>query len=164
MIFLTVGTQLPFDRLVRSVDDWAATHPDMTVVAQIGAVGTEGYHPKHMESRASMPSAEYDQMCRDARLIIAHAGTGSFIKAQTVGTPILAMPRKGALGEHRNDHQMATAAHFKNRSGIHIVHEDTEMAAAIDTLLAQKPERVELSLFAEESLTTKIRSVVFAKG
>jgi hypothetical protein len=28
LIFLTVGAQMPFDRLVRLVDDWAARHRD----------------------------------------------------------------------------------------------------------------------------------------
>ena len=37
MIFVTVGSQLPFDRLVRAVDDWAAGNGGAAAFAQIGA-------------------------------------------------------------------------------------------------------------------------------
>src|SRR3954470_10768842 len=37
VIFATVGTQLPFDRLVGAVDRWAATRGDRDVFAQVGA-------------------------------------------------------------------------------------------------------------------------------
>ena len=36
MIFATVGTQLPFDRLIVALDQWAASSPDVEVFAQIG--------------------------------------------------------------------------------------------------------------------------------
>ena len=44
MIFVTVGTQLPFDRLVRAVDAWAAEHPQVDVFGQIGPAS---FRPKH---------------------------------------------------------------------------------------------------------------------
>ena len=164
MMFVTVGTQLPFDRLVRGVDQWAAAHPDMEMRAQIGAIGPHGYRPKHMESTETMPPLEYDALCRDARLIVAHAGTGSFIKALEVGTPILAMPRKSALNEHRNDHQLATAAYFDGRGGISIVREEDEIGPAIDRLLTQVDVAGTLQPFADETLLNAIRDVVFPSG
>ena len=36
MIFVAVGTQFPFDRLIRCVDEWALAH-GVEVVAQIAA-------------------------------------------------------------------------------------------------------------------------------
>jgi UDP-N-acetylglucosamine transferase subunit ALG13 len=164
VIFVTVGTQLPFDRLVRGVDQWAAAHPDMAMRAQIGAIGAQGYQPQHMDSTETIPPLDYDALCRDARLIVAHAGTGSFIKALEVGTPILAMPRRGALNEHRNDHQLATAPHFDGRGGISIVHEEDEIGPAINHLLAQKDVAGTLQPFADETLLQAIRDVVFPAG
>ena len=38
MIFATVGTQLPFDRLIAAVDRWAGTRPGREVFAQIERV------------------------------------------------------------------------------------------------------------------------------
>ena len=36
MIFVTVGYQMPFDRMVESIDRWAGRHPDAAIFAQIG--------------------------------------------------------------------------------------------------------------------------------
>lgn len=161
MIFVTVGTQLPFDRLVRGVDAWAAKNPHVDVRTQIGTIGTDGYQPGHMKSTPSIPPLEYDALCREADLIVAHAGTGSFIKALEVGTPILAMPRRGDLGEHRNDHQLATAAHFDGRGGIHIVHEADDIGTAIDQLLGNGGPAGTLQPYADETLLSTIRDVIF---
>ena len=46
MIFVTVGAQMPFDRLITAVDQWAARHGRDDVFAQIGQNGAE---PKHVE-------------------------------------------------------------------------------------------------------------------
>lgn len=161
VIFLTVGTQLPFDRLVRSVDIWAGEHPDKSVFAQIGMIGVDGYRPKHMEYCANMSSEAFSKRCAQAELIVAHAGTGSLIKAQTFGTPILAMPRKAAFGEHRNDHQLATVAHFEHRSGIHVVYEETQVAEKIDDLLSGDAEPIDFEPYAEARLIETLRSVIF---
>lgn len=52
---------------------------------------------------------EFDKLCHDARLIVAHAGMGTIISAMTKGKPIIVFPRIAALGEHRNEHQLATS-------------------------------------------------------
>ena len=47
MIFVTVGTDSPFDRLMQVVDEWAAASGRTDVFAQIG----EGDDPGFLESR-----------------------------------------------------------------------------------------------------------------
>ena len=47
MIFVTVGTQLPFDRLIRAVDNWAKAAGRRDVFAQIGPAS---YRPLHIDS------------------------------------------------------------------------------------------------------------------
>lgn len=37
MIFVTVGTQMPFDRLVEAVDQWASTRDRVNVFARSGS-------------------------------------------------------------------------------------------------------------------------------
>jgi len=54
VIFVTVGTQLPFDRLIRGVDLWAAEHPDIPVFGQTGTIAGDGYTPKHMEHSSTL--------------------------------------------------------------------------------------------------------------
>ena len=36
MIFVTVGSQLPFDRLVMTMDEWAGLNKETKVVVQMG--------------------------------------------------------------------------------------------------------------------------------
>ena len=45
VIFLTIGSMFPFDRLVRAMDDWAGTGSQCEILALIGA---GSYEPRHM--------------------------------------------------------------------------------------------------------------------
>ena len=54
-----------------------------------------------------------------ADAIIAHAGMGTILTALEMGKPLLVMPRRAELGEHRNDHQLATAMRFADLGGRH---------------------------------------------
>ena len=45
-----------------------------------------------------------------AAAIVAHAGMGTILTALETGKRLLVMPRRAALGEHRNDHQLATVS------------------------------------------------------
>src|SRR5262245_2413506 len=110
VIFVTVGAQMPFDRLVRSVDRWAGGRRRTDVVAQIGATD---YHPSHMRWQPFLDSEAFGRRYREAQAIVAHAGTGSLITALQIGKPILVMPRRAGLRETRTDHQVATAEQFR---------------------------------------------------
>jgi len=56
MIFATVGTQLPFDRLIEALDAWAGEHPHIEVFAQIGC---GNYLPCHMEWTRDMDPRDF---------------------------------------------------------------------------------------------------------
>jgi UDP-N-acetylglucosamine transferase subunit ALG13 len=129
MIFLTVGTQLPFDRLVAAVDDWAGRHPDVEVFAQIGPTTLV---PRHMQHAPFLPPARADDLMRRSEVIVAHAGMGSVLTAQALNKPIVIVPRHAALGEHRNDHQLATASWLESRPGVIVAWEPTDVAALLD--------------------------------
>jgi UDP-N-acetylglucosamine transferase subunit ALG13 len=105
VIFLTVGTQLPFDRLVEAVDEWAATAGE-DVFAQIGPTALR---PRHIEYVQFVSAAECANRMQAASYIVAHAGMGTILMALQLGKPLLVMPRRADLGEHRNDHQRANA-------------------------------------------------------
>ncbi|MBB2696641.1 glucuronosyltransferase [Rhizobium phaseoli] len=123
MILVTVGTQLPFDRLVKSVDAFAKelTKP---VLAQIGK-GT--YTPENMKWIKNIDPADFDRIFREASVIVSHAGIGTVLTAKRFGKPIILVPRKAALGEHRNDHQLATVSQLIDRPGIYVAHDDDEL-------------------------------------
>ena len=129
MIFVTVGSVDPFDRLIRAVDEWAGARGRTDIFAQIGK---SSYKPQHIEAVKFLTPAEFRDRIRAARLIVAHAGTGSIIAAMEIGTPIIVMPKWARLGEHRNDHQIATAKRFGNKRGIIVADDEKDLLLKLD--------------------------------
>jgi len=128
MIFATVGTQLPFDRLIRALDDWAEAHDDVEVFAQIGR---GGYEPRHMQWSHDLHPQEFRSRLEACDAIVAHAGMGTIISAVELGKRVIVMPRRAALGEHRNEHQLATVARLGHLQGLEIVHDPDALGAAL---------------------------------
>ncbi len=162
MIFLTVGFELPFDRLVRAVDQWCVERRRRDVFGQIADPGTDGYKPFHFQWTAFLPPNRLKQRFLDADLIIAHAGMGSIITALSVGKPILIMPRRAALRETRNDHQFHTAKRFCNRAGVFVAEAEEEIGPELDRLSARRDLGGEkgIQAFAEPALIEAVRSVI----
>jgi UDP-N-acetylglucosamine transferase subunit ALG13 len=131
MIFATVGTQGQFDRLIRTVDEWAGGRGRTDVFAQIGP---SNFCPKHIRTKQFIDPAEFRHRVESASLVIAHAGMGSIITALELGKPIVVMPRRASLGEHRNDHQVATAKRFAEQGRIIVVFNDKELVDKLDQL------------------------------
>ena len=94
MIFLTVGTQLPFDRLTRIVDAWAGATGRKDVFAQIGE---NGQAPENIEYTEKLSPALFEQRMQAAELVIAHAGMGTILGCMGRGTPLLILPRQVAV-------------------------------------------------------------------
>src|ERR1700761_8685645 len=106
MIFVTVGTQLPFDRMIQAIDSWAAGRQFAEVFAQIGPAK---YRPKNLAWAEFLDANECRKKTEEADVVVAHAGMGSILTALELGRPVIVMPRLSVLGEHRNDHQLDTA-------------------------------------------------------
>lgn len=131
MIFVTVGSQLPFDRLVASVDSWLADRPGVECCAQIGA---SRLAPRHMRYQAFYPHEALVDVMHAAHLIVAHAGMGSIISALQIGRPILIMPRHSARGETRNDHQVGSAEAFRRRPNVYVAMDEGELHSQLERL------------------------------
>jgi len=120
MIFLTVGTQLPFDRLVCYVDEWAAANPECEIFAQIGETK---YKPSNLNyTNYTTPKDTLDYFSK-SQYVISHAGMGSILTALSLSKPIIIIPRKFSLGEHRNDHQLSTCRLLEAKNNLSICHE-----------------------------------------
>ena len=130
MIFVTVGAQMPFDRLVRVVDEWARRVGRDDVFAQIGP---SRQRPAHIRWKCFLTPAEFRQHVESARVLVTHAGVGSILTGLEFGKGILVMPRRQAMRETRNDHQVATAERFKAR-GIAVATDEHELARCLDRL------------------------------
>jgi UDP-N-acetylglucosamine transferase subunit ALG13 len=131
MIFVTVGTDQPFDRMMKVVDAWAAEQSRDDVFAQIGEGGWE---PRCIPFVRFLAPPDFKQRFDQARLIIAHAGMGTILSALYRGKPILVMPKLASLGEHRNEHQLATARRMMSLGYVNVAFNETELLERLDRL------------------------------
>jgi UDP-N-acetylglucosamine transferase subunit ALG13 len=162
VIFVTVGSDTPFSRLIKQVDLWSESHPGESVFAQVGRLASADYVPKSMEWTEMVAADHFDRLCAEARLIVAHAGMGSIISALAAGKPVVLLPRSGKLNETRNEHQFATAERFANRPGIFIARTEGELPQAIGQAL-NEPTSSSLEVlqpFAPPELTERLRKFI----
>lgn len=127
MIFATVGTQLPFPRLIQALDTIAERHA-IEIIAQSAHILSDA---PYLKQYGSLPPDEFDGLAARSDMIVAHAGTGSVLSAAQHGKPIILFPRIAALGEHRNEHQLATAQMFRSRRGIYVATDVDELESLI---------------------------------
>ena len=157
MIFITVGTDLPFDRMMRVVDAWARENKRKDLFAQIGE---GGWKPEFIPSAEFLEPPAFREKFTAASLIIGHAGMGTILSALHHGKPILVMPKKASLGEQRNEHQMATARNMQALGHVTVAFDEAELRQKLDQLdrLTSKPP---ISPFADAALTSGLHDFIF---
>ena len=158
MIFVTIGSMFPFDRLVRLMDGWSADHPGHDVFSQIG---NGSYIPRHSRWVRILRPAEFIENVRTATLTIAHAGMGSIITAMETGRPIVILPRRCDQGEHTTDHQLHTAAWLTGKQGIYVAMSDEDLAPTIEAALKETGTPLgRLDSSAPQEFLDRIRELV----
>lgn len=156
MIFATVGTQGGFDRLIRTIDGWAGAHGRTDVFAQ---TGPSDYRSAHIRTERFIDATEFRERVEAASLVISHAGMGSIITALELGKRIIVMPRRASLGEHRNDHQLATAKRFAEQGAITVAFDEQELIDKLDRLQGLN-ETERLTAQASPHLISTIRTFI----
>lgn len=129
MIFVTVGAQMPFDRLIHTVDDWAASRGRSDIFAQIGP---SNFNPKFITVARFIDPLDFRKRIEASSLIVGHAGMGTIITALEYGKPIIVMPRRGELRETRNDHQVATVMHLMKQGRVMVALDENELIEKLD--------------------------------
>jgi UDP-N-acetylglucosamine transferase subunit ALG13 len=157
MIFVTVGHQMPFDRLIRAMDEWATTEARTDVFAQ---VGRSAYQPRAIRATQFLSPAEFERWMDEASAVVAHAGTGTIIAALQRGKPLLVLPRLAKHGETRNDHQIPTARHFADAGLVLAANDELELPARLRELKAFRP-RGTIAGSASPELIERLRAFVF---
>lgn len=140
MIFVTVGTDMPFDRMIKVIDRWAAETACSEVFAQIGR---GGWQPHHIRFAEFLQPPQFVQAFTAARVILSHAGMGTILSALYYGKPILVMPKRACLGEHRSEHQLATAKRMLELGHVNVAFDEVELRDHLDHLdRLRLPERI----------------------
>lgn len=161
VIFVSVGSMLPFDRLVQAADDWAAANPDEPIFIQIG----EGaYEPRHAPWTRIMPHSEYRARLEGCALFVAHVGMGSILQGLEARKQMLLMPRLASQREHTTDHQLHTAARFKDTPGLMIV-DDVPALQANMTRLLKTPMKASSGIprFASSAMTERVAQFLMGR-
>lgn len=102
MIFVAVGTHhQPFDRLLRAADAAAAALEE-PLVAQRGV--------SRLVLRGQvydlLPPDAFEALVREARVVVFHGGSSSFLQARALGRRPIVVPRRPEHHEHVDDHQV----------------------------------------------------------
>lgn len=156
MIFVTVGDQMPFDRLTQAVDDWAKRRGRTDVFAQIGAAGKE---PSFISWTRRLTPTDFQSRLAAADVVVAHAGMGTILSALVLGKRVLVFPRRGDLRETRNDHQLATARRFASNGQVAAAENEADLAIQLDKMTDIKaPERI--GTFAAPTLLSALSTFI----
>ncbi|HEB89440.1 MAG TPA: hypothetical protein ENI85_07715 [Deltaproteobacteria bacterium] len=157
MIFVTVGAQMPFDRLIEWVDAWAVAGDRSDVMAQIGP---STFQPKRVRVLPFMDPPTFRRTMMESSCVVAHAGMGTILSALELGKPILVVPRLGALSETRNDHQVATARRFRAEGLVLSAETREAFIAGMAELEAQPPDGPRIPARASDALLDRLRRFV----
>jgi len=139
MIFLSVGSQLPFDRLVCSVDE--ALGRGVIDEAVFGQIGDSDYKPVNFEYVSSLDRSVFEEKSRQCSCMISHAGMGVILLALNLGKPLLVMSRLSRRGEAVNDHQVELARRFERDGYLLAASNRDEFAGKVQMLKDFVPNR-----------------------
>ena len=158
MIFVTVGTELPFDRLIGVVDQWAGRNDRSDVFAQIG----DSYRrPLNICYKTFIEPAEFARRFASADVIVSHAGMGTILSALQFQKPIVVMPRRASLQEHRNEHQLATARRLAALGKVTVAFDEPELLQTLERLGEIKAND-RIGAYASDGLITAVREFIDA--
>jgi UDP-N-acetylglucosamine transferase subunit ALG13 len=146
VIFVTIGTSEPFDRLIAALPDDASEE----LVVQCGQ---SSMRPAGAEVHEYLSYDELVSLVRRARVVVCHAGVGTILTALANGRRPIVVPRLARHGEAVDDHQVALARRLAD-VGLVLLAEDPslvpQLLADADAVVAEAP-RPAPALLAELS-------------
>jgi UDP-N-acetylglucosamine transferase subunit ALG13 len=158
VIFVTIGSMFPFDRMIRAMDAWTADEGQgEEVLAQIGA---GDYEPRHMTWVRKLDRRTYAETIRRSRLVVAHAGVGSIVTAGELRRPIVVLPRRAHLGEHTSDHQVETVGWLRAKSWVHVADDEGALPACIAAAAAAAAAGERVAQTADPAFIDRLRRFI----
>lgn len=125
-VVVTLGTDHhPFGRLVEWVDRWAEAHPDAPCVVQHGTAPP----PRFAEGHAFVDPAAIPALLARSSVAVGHAGPGTILDARRAGRLPVVVPRRHALGEVVDDHQVTFGRWMADRRQAICVENEADLHA-----------------------------------
>lgn len=141
-MFVTVGTQFHFDRLVSVALRCAADAKySKEIVVQAGANSQlEGATQNFCKF---MAINEFERYFKASDVIVSHAGMGNIISCLDNGCTGFFLARNADFGEHRNNHQIDTVRAFRDKfSGLSLYVDEVEFQEKLTAFL-RNPKSIE---------------------
>jgi UDP-N-acetylglucosamine transferase subunit ALG13 len=130
VILFTIGTSVPFDRLV-AVADAVAEACDEPVLVQGGRSQCE---LTRAELVPFIPSDELRSLVAEARVVVMHAGAGSALLALDEAKRPVLVPRLRRFGEAIDDHQVDFGRRLEAIGLAHLVVDPEALPAFLASL------------------------------
>lgn len=147
MVFATIGTSEPFDRLVRALD---ALPDGEDLVVQTGLSLVRLRRATYLPF---LPYGEVVAHVRRARVVVTHAGAGSVMTCLGQGKRPIVVPRLRRFGETADDHQLTFGRRLAAAGLVTLVEDTRLLADAVQTAPGAPPS----PLSTAESLTGDLR-------
>lgn len=157
MIFVTVGSRYPFDRLIKLVDEWASNNQGVKIFGQIGE---SKYTPKNFEFVKYVSIEDFRSKVSSCDFLVSHAGMGGILSASDFSKKIVVYPRLSEYGEAVNDHQLDTLKMVSHLSFVFPALSKTELFSAIDQCVSFPQWRGEKEVSVSDSLVNEIKKFI----
>lgn len=143
MIFVAAGTHhQPFDRLIEAAERIAIDLGERVIV-QRGASTTPA---PHTELYDVIAPDRFERLLEEARVIVLHAGSSSFLQARALGRKPIVVPRSPLWGEHIDEHQLAFARALSPEEAVVVEPEALLDAVRRHTEPSERPLREDRTL------------------
>lgn len=155
--FVSAGSHgKPFVRLLELVDGAVAAGvlpAPVTVQARPGEWGSERLEPVD-----ELRPEEIEQAVREAEVVVCHGGSGLISLALRAGRTPLVLPRRGAHGEHFDDHQVRMVEKL-DELGL-VVSLDRAPLDAATVARGRRPPALPTQLVEAPSLVERVRAAI----
>ncbi len=118
-----------FERLIKTVDQLVESGQIRSEV--VIQTGYTNFTPKFCKHFRFVDSEKFEKLCRDAEIIITHAGAGSIATALMYNKPTIVVPRLKKFDEHVDDHQLQIAKEMAKSKRVIAVYDVGNLLKAV---------------------------------
>ena len=90
----------------------------------------------------------------------ANAGVGSIVSAGEQGKPIVVLARRAAYGEHTSDHQVETTLWLKDKPGVQVAEQETDLPGRIAAAAEAAAAGERMAATADSAFIERIRRFI----
>ncbi|WP_395341916.1 glycosyltransferase [Ningiella sp. W23] len=147
-IFLSVGTQFPFPRLINCVRTFVENNDDYHCMAQ---TLQELVTTQRFTNFSTLDESKMLELASMSDVIVGHLGIGTVLLAKKLNKPAVVLARKFEQGEHRSEHQEKSVEYLSPIEGVYIAENEKHCRSllnSVDNLSAAQWNTAELLSFA----------------